>query len=90
MAADACRQKPELLYKLVTEAPEAIQWLNNLGVEFDKAPDGTMITTHGGGISASACTRPRTTPARKYAHPARRGSQPGNPVVDYTAAIELI
>ena len=38
----------DLLYKLVTEAPEAIQWLSDLGVEFDKAPDGTMITTHGG------------------------------------------
>ena len=28
--------KKELVYKLVTEAPEAIQWLNDLGVEFDK------------------------------------------------------
>ena len=43
--------KRELLAKLVCDAPEAIQWLNNLGVEFDKAPDGTMITTHGGGTS---------------------------------------
>ena len=43
--------KKELLAKLVCDAPEAIQWLNDLGVEFDKAPDGTMITTHGGGTS---------------------------------------
>ena len=43
--------KKELLAKLVCDAPEAIQWLNNLGVEFDKAEDGTMITTHGGGTS---------------------------------------
>ena len=43
--------KKELLNKLVTEAPEAILWLNRLGVEFDKAPDGTMVTTHGGGTS---------------------------------------
>jgi len=41
----------DLLYKLVMDAPEAIQWLSGLGVEFDKAPDGTMITTHGGGTS---------------------------------------
>ena len=41
----------DLLYKLVTEAPEAISWLSDLGVEFDKTPDGTMITTHGGGTS---------------------------------------
>ena len=33
------------------EAPDAIKWLNGLGVEFDKAEDGTMITTHGGGTS---------------------------------------
>ena len=43
--------KKELLEKLVTEAPEAIQWLSDLGVEFDKDKDGNMITTHGGGTS---------------------------------------
>jgi len=43
--------KPELLYKLVNDAPDAIKWLNELGVEFDKMPDGTMVTTHGGGTS---------------------------------------
>ena len=43
--------KRELLSKLVCDAPEAIKWLNELGVEFDKTPDGTMVTTHGGGTS---------------------------------------
>ena len=43
--------KRELLSKLVCDAPEAIQWLSNLGVEFDKDADGTMVTTHGGGTS---------------------------------------
>ena len=33
------------------ESPVSIQWLSGRGVEFDKAPDGTMITTHGGGTS---------------------------------------
>ena len=33
------------------EAPDAIKWLNELGVEFDKQADGTMVTTHGGGTS---------------------------------------
>lgn len=42
---------PELLYKLVTEGPGAVKWLNDLGVMFDKEADGTMITTHGGGTS---------------------------------------
>lgn len=83
--------KPELLYRLVNEAPEAIQWLNDLGVEFDKAPDGTMITTHGGGTS-----RKRMHAAKDYS-----GSEimrtlrdevlnRGIPVVEFTSAIELI
>ena len=83
--------KPELLYKLVTEAPDAIKWLSGLGVEFDKAPDGTMITTHGGGTS-----RKRMHAAKDYS-----GAEimltlrdevlnRGIPVVDFTAAVELI
>ena len=43
--------RPELVKRLVTEAPDAIKWLNELGVEFDKDTDGTMVTTHGGGTS---------------------------------------
>jgi len=43
--------KRELLAKLVSDAPEAIQWLIDLGVEFDRHIDGTMVTTHGGGTS---------------------------------------
>ncbi len=37
--------KPELVKRLVMEAPDAIKWLNDLGVEFDKEADGTMVTT---------------------------------------------
>ena len=43
--------RPELLRRLVEEAPEAIKWLNDLGVMFDKDDEGNMITTHGGGTS---------------------------------------
>ena len=52
--------KPELLSKLVMEAPEAIQWLNDLGVMFHKNPDGTMVTTHGGGTSRKRMPVPIT------------------------------
>ena len=43
--------RPELLRRLVMEAPDAIKWLNDLGVMFDKDENGRMITTHGGGTS---------------------------------------
>lgn len=81
----------DLLYKLVTEAPEAIQWLSKLGVEFDKAPDGTMITTHGGGTS-----RKRMHAAKDYSGAEIMRTlrdevlNRGISVVDFTSAIELI
>ena len=83
--------KRELLAKLVCDAPEAIQWLNDLGVEFDKAPDGTMITTHGGGTS-----RKRMHAAKDYSGAEIMRTlrdevlNRGIPVVDFTAAVELI
>jgi succinate dehydrogenase / fumarate reductase flavoprotein subunit/L-aspartate oxidase len=42
---------PELAETLVTRAPDAIRWLNDLGVNFTKKPDGTLETIHGGGTS---------------------------------------
>ena len=81
----------DLLYKLVMDAPEAIQWLSGLGVEFDKAPDGTMITTHGGGTS-----RKRMHAAKDYSGAEIMRTlrdevlNRGIPVVDFTSAIELI
>ncbi len=83
--------KPELLRKLVTNAPEAIQWLNKLGVEFDKEPDGTMITTHGGGTS-----RKRMHAAKDYSGAEIMRTlrdevlNRGIPVIDFTAAVEII
>ena len=73
------------------DAPEAIQWLNDLGVEFDKTPDGTMITTHGGGTS-----RKRMHAAKDYSGAEIMRTlrdevlNRGIPVVDFTSAIELI
>lgn len=42
---------PDLVEALVIDAPEAIEWLEDLGVMFDKNPDGSMKTIHGGGTS---------------------------------------
>ena len=83
--------KPELLSKLVCDAPEAIQWLSDLGVEFDKMPDGTMVTTHGGGTS-----RKRMHAAKDYSGAEIMRTLRDEvfnrqiPVVDFTSAIELI
>ena len=83
--------KRELLRKLVCDAPEAIQWLSELGVEFDKEEDGTMVTTHGGGTS-----RKRMHAAKDYSGAEIMRTLRDEvlnrqiPVIDFTAAIELI
>ena len=83
--------KPELVKKLVMEAPDAIKWLNELGVEFDKEEDGTMITTHGGGTS-----RKRMHAAKDYSGAEIMRTlrdeviNRGIPVVEFTSAVELI
>ena len=83
--------RPELVAKLVTEGPAAIKWLNELGVEFDKDADGTMMTTHGGGTS-----RKRMHAAKDYSGAEIMRTLRDEvlnrqiPVVDFTAAIEII
>lgn len=52
---------PDLVEALVMDAPEVIAWLESLGVMFDKEPDGTLRTIHGGGTS-----RKRMHAARDY------------------------
>ena len=83
---------PELVRKLVMDGPGAIKWLNELGVEFDKARGRhddyhprrrnlPQAHARGGGLFRR----------RDHAHAARRGAATADiPVVDFTAAIELI
>ncbi len=52
---------PELVEALVVDAPSAIKWLEDLGMMFDKKPDGEMVEEHGGGTS-----RKRMHSARDY------------------------
>ncbi len=42
---------PDLAETLALKAPSAIQWLESLGCNFSKFPDGTLKTIHGGGTS---------------------------------------
>ena len=52
---------PELVEALVKDAPSAIKWLESLGVNWDKEPDGSMHELSGGGAS-----RRRLHSARDY------------------------
>ena len=83
--------KRDLLAKLVCDAPEAIKWLSDLGVEFDKEADGTMVTTHGGGTSRKRMHASKDYSGAEIMRTLRDEVLNRQiPVVDFTAAIELI
>ncbi|OGD16533.1 MAG: fumarate reductase [Candidatus Aminicenantes bacterium RBG_13_59_9] len=43
--------KPGLVRALTEDGPEVVQWLEDLGVVWDKNSDGSMYVLHGGGTS---------------------------------------
>lgn len=43
------KNDPEIVATFVKQAPESLQWLENLGVMFSKFPDGRLEAMHGGG-----------------------------------------
>lgn len=85
--------KPELVEALVNDAPKSIQWLEELGVMFDKNPDGSMLVKAGGGTS-----RNRMHSSRDYTGAAicrvLRDAVYNKPdkikYIEYTAIVELI
>jgi succinate dehydrogenase / fumarate reductase flavoprotein subunit len=85
------KAQPDLLRKLVMDAPLAIQWLEGLGVLFDKDKDGTMITTHGGGTSRKRMHAAADYSGMEIMRTLRdEAYNMGVPVMDFTAAIELL
>ena len=90
---------PELVEALVIDAPFAIKWLEDLGMMFDKEPDGTMVEAHGGGTS-----RKRMHSARDYSgaeimrtlrdevrnREEESGEKAGITVIEFSPAVELV
>lgn len=85
--------KPELVKALVYDAPKSIKWLEDLGVMFDKNPDGSMVVKPGGGTC-----RNRMHSARDYTGAGicrvLRDEVYNKPdkikYIEYTAIVELI
>jgi succinate dehydrogenase/fumarate reductase flavoprotein subunit len=84
--------KPELVEALVKDAPMVIEWLEGMGVMFDKRSDGTMVEAHGGGTS-----RKRMHSARDYSGAEimrvlrdEVRNRPDIDVVEFAPAVELV
>ncbi len=84
---------PDLVEALVRDAPEAIAWLESLGCMFDKEPDGTLITIHGGGTSRKRMHSARDYSGAEIMRTLRdevRSYPDEITVVEFAPAIELI
>ncbi len=83
--------RPELLRRLVMEAPDAIQWLNGLGVMFDKDESGRMVTTHGGGTSRKRMHACKDYTGAEIMRTLRDEVLNRKiPVAEFTSAVELL
>ena len=83
--------KPQLLKKLVLEAPEAIAWLTDFGVTFDKTADGEPVTTHGGGTSRKRMHACKDATGLEIMRTLKSEvACKGIPVAEYSFAVEII
>ena len=83
---------PDLVEALVTDAPGVIAWLENLGCMFDKEPDGSMHTIHGGGTSRKRMHAARDYTGAEIMRTLRDEvrNRPDITVIEFSPAIELV
>ena len=83
---------PDLVEALVTDAPEALAWLEDLGAMFDKNPDGSMKTIHGGGTSRRRMHTARDYTGAEIMRTLRDEvrSRDGVTLLEFSPAVELL
>jgi len=83
--------KPELVARLVLDAPLIIKWHEELGVMYDKKPDGEMITIHGGGTSRKRMHSAKDYTGMEIMRVLRDEARNiGIKVLEFSPAIELL
>jgi succinate dehydrogenase/fumarate reductase flavoprotein subunit len=84
---------PDLVEALVMDAPAIIQWLEDLGMMFDKQADGTMVERHGGGTSRMRMHSARDYTGAEIMRTLRdevRNREDDITVVEFSPAVELV
>ncbi len=84
---------PDLVEALVKDAPFVIKWLEDLGMMFDKEPDGTMVERHGGGTSRMRMHSARDYSGAEIMRTVRdevRNREDDIRVIEFSPAIELV
>lgn len=82
---------PKLVRAMVEDAPELIRWHEDLGVMYDKAPDGTMSEIHGGGTSRKRMHSCKDYTGLEIMRVLRDEARSrGIPVLEFSPAVELL
>ncbi|MCR4392220.1 MAG: FAD-binding protein [Candidatus Acetothermia bacterium] len=82
---------PKLVRALVQDGPMIIRWHEALGVMYDKGPDGTMITIHGGGTSRRRMHSAKDYTGMEIMRVLRDEARSrGIPVLEFSPAVELL
>ena len=85
--------KPDLVEALTMDAPLVIEWLADLGVMFDRHPDGHLVALHGGGTSRKRMLSCRDYSGSGILRVLREEIECRRDrirVMDFTPAVELI
>ncbi len=83
--------KRSLARRLVEDGPDAIRWLEGLGVLFDKFPDGRMKTVHGGGTCRKRMHSASDMSGAEIMRVVRDEVRNLDvPVIEFSPAVELI
>ncbi len=82
---------PRLVKALVMEAPSIIKWHEELGVVYDRGPDGAMTTLDCGGTSRKRLHSCRDYTGLEIVRNLRdEVENRGIPLIEFTSAIELL
>jgi len=84
---------PDLVEALVSDAPIVIDWLESLGMMFDKEPDGTMMERHGGGTSRKRMHSARDYSGAEIMRTVRdevRNREDDIRVIEFSPAVEMV
>lgn len=82
---------PELVRTLVLDAPRILEWHQELGIEYDRASNGSMITLPCGGSSQNRLHSARDYTGMEITRNLRdEVLNHGIPILEFTAAIELL
>jgi succinate dehydrogenase/fumarate reductase flavoprotein subunit len=86
------KNDPEIVAAFVRQAPDAMKWLEGLGVMFSKLPDGTLDAMHGGGTCRKRMHYCADLSGMEIMRTVRdeARNRPNIKVLEFSPAVELI